>query len=138
MDTWDRKIPWRRAWQPSSVFLPGESHGWRSLAVYSSWGHKESDMTEATQHSTAQHSTAHGSFIHGFLSNLHTLLPSGCINLHSHQQCKRAPFFPHPLRHLLFVDFLMMAILTKCEVIPHICVSLIMMILNIFSCVSLL
>ena len=42
------RSPWRRAWQPTPVFLPGESHGQRSLAGYSSWGHKESDMTEAT------------------------------------------------------------------------------------------
>ena len=34
-DPWVRKIPWRRAWQPTSVFLPGESHGQRSLAGYS-------------------------------------------------------------------------------------------------------
>ena len=45
---WIGKIPWRRAWQPTPVFLPGESHGQRSLAVYSPWGHKESAMTEAT------------------------------------------------------------------------------------------
>jgi len=37
---------WRRKWQPTPVFLPGESQGQRSLAVYSPWGHKESDMTE--------------------------------------------------------------------------------------------
>ena len=47
------KIPWRKAWQPTSVFLPGESHGQRSLVGYSPWGHKESDVTE--QLSTAQH-----------------------------------------------------------------------------------
>ena len=37
---------WRRKWQPTPVFLPGKSHGWKSLVGYSSWGHKESDMTE--------------------------------------------------------------------------------------------
>ena len=42
---WVRKIPWRRKWQPTPVFLPGESHGQRSLAGYSPWGCKESDMT---------------------------------------------------------------------------------------------
>ena len=41
-----RKIPWRRAWQPTSVFLPGESHGQRSLVGYSPQGGKELDMTE--------------------------------------------------------------------------------------------
>ena len=42
--------PWRRAWQPTPVFLPGESHGQRSLAGYSPWGRKESDMTETPLH----------------------------------------------------------------------------------------
>ena len=44
------KLPWRRAWQPTPVFLPGESHGQKSLAGYSAWGHKESDTTEATEY----------------------------------------------------------------------------------------
>ena len=39
-------MPWRRAWQPTPVFLPGKSHGQRSLEDYSPWGCKESDMTE--------------------------------------------------------------------------------------------
>ena len=43
---WVRKIPWRREWQPTPVFLPGKSHGLRSLAGYSLWGHKELDTTE--------------------------------------------------------------------------------------------
>ena len=44
------KIPWRRKWQPTPVFLPGESHGQRSLVGYSPWGRKGSDMTETTWH----------------------------------------------------------------------------------------
>ena len=47
-DPWVGKISWRRKWQPTPVFLPGESHGQRSLVGYSLWGHKESDTTEAT------------------------------------------------------------------------------------------
>ena len=43
---WDGKIPWRTAWQPTPVFLPGESHGWRCLVGYSPWGCTELDMTE--------------------------------------------------------------------------------------------
>ena len=45
-DPWVRKIPWGRKWLPTPVFLPGESHGPRSLAGYSPWGCEESDMTE--------------------------------------------------------------------------------------------
>ena len=45
-DSWVGKIPWRRKWQLTPVFLPGESHGQRSQVDYSSWGCKESDVTE--------------------------------------------------------------------------------------------
>ena len=45
---WVRKLPWRRAWQPTPAFLPGESRGQTRLVGYSPWGHRESDMTEAT------------------------------------------------------------------------------------------
>ena len=52
-DPWVGKIPWKGKWQPTPVFLPGESHGQRSLAGYSLWDHKESDTTERLN--TAQH-----------------------------------------------------------------------------------
>ena len=44
------RYPWRRAWLPTPVFLPGESHGQRSLAGYCPWGHKELDMTKQLTH----------------------------------------------------------------------------------------
>ena len=50
VEPWVGKIPLRRAWQSTPVLLPGESHGQRSLAGYSPYGCKESDMTEATWH----------------------------------------------------------------------------------------
>ena len=49
-DPWVEKIPWRRAWKSTPVFLPGESQGQRSLAGYRPEGHKESDMTKVTWH----------------------------------------------------------------------------------------
>ena len=53
LDLWVRKIPWRRAWQRTPEFLPGESRGQRSLAGCSPWGRTDSDRTEATEHTRA-------------------------------------------------------------------------------------
>ena len=57
-DAWGGKISWRRAWQPTPIFLPGESHGQRSLVGYSPWGLRESGTTIETEHWCSLHTAS--------------------------------------------------------------------------------
>ena len=82
-DPWVRKILWRRKWQPTPVFLPGKSHGQRSLADYSSWGCKESDKIEWLH------------FFNYFRAWLFVLFPFSVMVVLLGQRCKHKE-----LRHL--------------------------------------
>ena len=59
------KIPWKRAWQPTPVFLPGECHGQRNLTGYSPWGYRESDKHTAHTHTRMVYVNGKTSDIHG-------------------------------------------------------------------------
>ena len=78
-DPWVQKIPWRRAWLPTPVFLSGGSHGQRSLVGYSPQTCKESDMTEVTEHARTH---AHIFFIPSISFSLSVSFMKGKQNLH--------------------------------------------------------
>ena len=84
-DPWIRKIPWRRKWQPTPVFLPGKFHGQRNLAGYSPWGHKALDMTDAAQHTQGGSPNPRLVGMHSTFSGAERFLPP-----------------PHPFLLLLF------------------------------------
>ena len=81
---------------------------------------------------------SYGGFIPSFIRSLYTIFHSGGISLHSHKQYKNIPFSPHPLWHLLFIDFLMMTILTGVRwylIVVLICISLILSnVAHLFMC----
>ena len=78
-DPWVRKITWRREWQSTPVILPGEFRGQRSLAGYSPWGHKQSDMTESHTH-THTHTHTHNEMLFS-LKEKAVCMNDACMNL---------------------------------------------------------
>ena len=100
-DPWVRKISWRRIWQPTPVFLPGESFEQRSLAGYSPQGHKESDTTEVTQHTGMldTYSNVIGSLLEASQPLPHLISELSNFSMHRNQlecQPKQRLLDPHP------------------------------------------
>ena len=101
-DAWVGNISWRGAWQPTPVILPGDSHGQRSLVGYSPQHHKESDMTEVTEHSGMNINTSQV-----FLSEPWILKPQSSLEKHR-SLVERLNLLLHFIsEHRLFHDLLL-------------------------------
>ena len=136
-ETWVESLSWE---DPPEEDLTTHSHilAWRILRDGGAWwttvhGVPKSQTWLKIAKGICGNSGIAGScrgFISSFLRNCYTVPYSGCINLHSQQQCKRVPFSPNPLQHLLLVDFFDDGHSDWCEVIylivVLICISLIM------------
>ena len=130
LGSWVKKIPWRRKWQHTPVFLPRKSHGHWSLMGYSPYHHRESDVTDQVNARARARAHTHTH------THTHTLvLHSVCTNLHFYQH-KGSHFFLILTSTFSFhILFLIIAILTGIKwylLVFLICISLIM-ILSAFS-----
>ena len=115
-DPWVKKIPWRRKWKPTPVFLPGKSHGQRSLGGYSSWGHKR------VGHVVWQPNNNNMIVLHLFFKDNSILFSTVTVPSYIPINSVRGFLIPHPLWHLLFVDFFDDVHSDCCEVlwgVPH-------------------
>ena len=106
------KIPWRRTWQPTPVFLSGKPHGLRILVGYSPWGCKESDTTERLHFH-------YGKSMFNHSRNHQNVIQSSGTILFSHQQRMRVMVSTHSRQPLSLFDFFDSSHSYGCEVMSH-------------------